>query len=126
MPCPIPGLTIPVDVVRVIDADTLIVRSRLSGREITVRLAGCDAPEKNTAAGREATQFVEEYLDAKGTMQTLLHVAWPEDRDGNGAIDTDELLRQLCSFERVVGSIWVGGYSLAETLMVRGLADAVK
>ena len=119
---PIPGITIPVEWVRVIDADTLVVRSGLTGREITVRLKGCDAPPKATTGGMEAMHFVESYLEEYAGQPMLLHLDWPEDTDGNGTLDMDEILRQLASFERTVGTIWVGGYSLGETLGARGYA----
>jgi len=120
---PRPGLTIPVQWLRVIDADTIVVTSTLTGRKIRVRLSGCDAPERHSDDGIAATRWVESYLEEYAVGGMLLHLPLPEDKDGSGVIDMAELLQHYVSFERVVGELWVGGYSLAESLILRGYAD---
>lgn len=50
---PIPGADL-VDVARIIDGDTLVVRDR--GEEVTVRLFGVDTPERGEACYPEATE----------------------------------------------------------------------
>jgi len=122
MPCPMPGLTIPVEVVRVIDADTVIVRSLRSRREYRVRLRDFDAPELDTDAGAAAREWLVGYLDDHAHAEKLMHVELPEDTDGNGTIDLDEVIQQALSFERVRAQLYVNGYPIAETLDARGYA----
>lgn len=63
---PIPDAHL-VEVARIIDGDTLVVRDR--GDEVTVRLFGVDAPERGEACYREATDRLEQL---SGTHVQLL------------------------------------------------------
>jgi len=49
----------PVELVRVRDGDTLVVRRKGSDLEWPVRLLDCWAEEKHTAGGREAKAYLE-------------------------------------------------------------------
>ena len=120
---PVAGITIPVTVKRVIDGDTIIVRSKLSGRAIRVRLRDIDAPPAGEPGGDAATEFVREYLDDNEHHGVLLHVAWPESNT-ESATALGDILKQTFSFERLVGRLYVGGYDLGEVLMQRGHARA--
>jgi micrococcal nuclease len=62
----VPG-TVPVQVVRVIDGDTIDVRS--GGEELRVRLFGIDAPERGEPCAEEATDRLVEL--AGGVVQLL-------------------------------------------------------
>ncbi len=90
-------------VVRVIDGDTF--RVYYDGEETSVRLAGCDTPERNEPGGREATDFVRALID--GRTVRLRFVEGQRKRDNFG--------RLLCSVE-------VGGEDLTELLIGQRLA----
>jgi len=122
MPSPTPGICFPVEVVRVIDGDTVIVRSTRSHRECRVRLRNCDAPEMGTGAGKAAKEWLVGYLDDHRDAEKLLHLPLPGDTDGSGTIDLDEIIRQAFSFERLQANLYVNGYSLSETMGVMGFA----
>jgi endonuclease YncB( thermonuclease family) len=106
--------TVPAQIVRVIDADTLVVNLdqgwrtwRLNER---VRLLGCNAPELSTPAGREAKQFAERLLcDENGDYRPITVVSHSLDKYG-----------------RVLGSVhWSGvsfPYDLASELLTAGHA----
>jgi micrococcal nuclease len=56
------------ELIRIVDADTIEVRIDLgldSERKISLRLAGIDAPERFTAAGKMATARLAELLGTK-------------------------------------------------------------
>ena len=90
-------------VVRVIDGDTF--RVHYDGEETSVRLEGCDAPERNEPGGREAADFVRALIDGK--MVRLRFVAGQRKRDNFG--------RLLCRVE-------IGGEDLADLLIQQHLA----
>lgn len=56
---------------RIIDADTLFMRVDVGFRtfvETPLRLLGVNAPERNTAKGKAAIKFVQEWLRGTGTL----------------------------------------------------------
>lgn len=63
---------------RVSDGDTLTVRSR--GREQTLRLCGIDAPEKQQALGKEATEKLRSLVGSAGNE--IIVVPIEKDRFG--------------------------------------------
>lgn len=107
--------TVPATIRRVVDADTLDVLLDL-GWNITysakVRLAGCNAPELSTPAGREAQQFAERLLcDENGDFLPVTVVSHSLDKYG-----------------RVLGSVRTGrpagdiGIDLTAALLAAGHA----
>ncbi len=69
---------------RVVDGDTLLVKVELGFRasiETPLRLLGCNAPEKNTQAGRDAIAWTKQWLDTQGawTRGLLIFSAHPGD-----------------------------------------------
>ena len=99
--------TVPGRVVRVIDADTVVVLLDLGWRicyESGVRVEGIDAPEVSTEAGKAARAFA----------QALLPVGLP----------VTVVSRQLDKYGRVLGSIALpGGSDLAQILLNAGHAE---
>ncbi len=81
------GPTTAATVVRVVDGDTIVVRSRDADREETVRLIGIDTPETKKpdtpveCFGREASTHLQELLPA-GAAVRLEADAEPRDRYG--------------------------------------------
>jgi len=71
-----------VQVVRVIDGDTLVVT--LSGREEKVRVLGIDSCEMSTPAGPEAKLAAESWLPA--TVTLIAERPAPHDRDQYGRL----------------------------------------
>lgn len=81
----------PVEVVRVVDGDTLQVRVDLgleTFRLVDIRMEGIDAPELPTSKGKAARQWLETYL----TESRI----W---------IDTGE--KERWTFRRLVARLWV-------------------
>lgn len=98
------GLSVPVVVQRVIDGDTLEVILP-SGRSIHIRVEGFDAPEPTTTRGKVATQALENLLGPNEVLTAF--VPLPEDKDKNGKLDLDELLKVL-SFTRIRAYLFAG------------------
>jgi hypothetical protein len=119
---PRPGLTIPVSIVRVIDGDTIVVKSRLTGRKIHARLADCSTPELSTPRGQEAKTFLNR-LFSEYDAEILCHWDWPTDKDGNGIIDLDEILMAWTTFERTPCVLFIDGVSLCEILAKENLLN---
>ncbi|MFF0754390.1 thermonuclease family protein [Streptomyces sp. NPDC004267] len=66
--------TYPATVIRVVDGDTLDLDIDLGFSIRTtqrVRLEGVNTPEKNTAAGKKCTAWVQQWLDAHGPTLTV-------------------------------------------------------
>lgn len=68
--------TVPATIVRVIDADTIETDLDL-GWHLTyrakIRLAGVNAPELTTAAGKTARAWLVDYLAAAGSVTVVSH-----------------------------------------------------
>jgi len=119
---PEPGLTVPVTLVKVSDADTIAVELR-TGETIRVRLIGCNAPESKTLAGMRATHYVENLLEDEDLW---LHIPLAKDKNDDEHISLTEILRQLFSFDRAMGRIWIAsnlGSDLSEILVAEGHAE---
>lgn len=96
-----------VTILRVIDADTIDVSIDL-GFDIHVkkriRVLGIDAPERNTDEGKEATQFVQDYVQ--------IGMKFPARTEKN----------KNDKYGRWLADINIHGTPLSETLIQKGLA----
>lgn len=100
------GLSLPVHCHRIVDGDT-IEAILPSGRSTKLRLEGFDAPDMGQPHGAEAKDALESLLDETADSPLTAFVPLPEDRDHDGKLDIDELLRAL-SFERVRAYLFAG------------------
>ena len=108
LPRPPFGLHDPIEVVRVIDGDTVECRGSFLPGHFHVRLLGVDAPEITAASAAErlkakaAKQLVEKLvLDRKGVS---LFIPLPE--------HPENLLRQVMSLGRILGHVYVDQQTL--------------
>jgi hypothetical protein len=91
-----------VRVIEVFDADTVRVEDVKTGATRVVRLAGIDAPEKDTEEGKAATEFARrEYLNKEMVLQ-------------GDALD---------DYGRLVGMLSMGGVNINADLLRRGYAS---
>ena len=130
------GYAVQVGLVRVIDGDTVIVRAVgmrgvvfayrttlfdcpegapvalqwiAPGAEARVRFADYKAPELNRPGGQEAKDALANAF-YRNNEDLWLFVESPADTNRNGRVDLPEVLRQLTSFERIVGRIMAGSW----------------
>jgi len=123
MSCPPFGICVPVEPLRVRDADTLEVRVAGGSLAWAVRLVDVWAPELRRGdadsrdLAREAKRWLERFV-ADHADDLRLHVALPTDRN---------ILKAL-TFDRVVGTLYVGadGDSVNRQLVARGFASSTK
>jgi len=109
------GLCLPCRVRRCRDADTIEISLPGSDRVWAIRLAGIDAPERNTEAGKRAKAWVEGVLE-EAADQLAVWIPAPK--------KATHLLAEL-TFDRIVGDIWVGTERrLSQMLLAAGLAVA--
>jgi hypothetical protein len=110
---PAPGLTTEVEIVRVIDADTYVVRLT---REFPVRLTDevlssgnviFDSPEKNTMLGQLAKKYCVDNFLGK-TVRLFIPSGDPTK------------LTDINSFNRIIGAIWIRGKRITEILRDQG------
>lgn len=120
--CPPRGLTVDAEVIRIIDADTIVVSTSI---EYQVRLLDCWAPESRT----KDLEQKQRGLVAKARMQQLLSAGTPvRVHVPNGSSDLTEAI----TMGRLLGRVWPmkNGLPAAEdlsTTMVReGLATIEK
>ena len=98
---PPPSEPEPTKVVRVIDGDTLVVRT--AAGEVTVRLIGVDAPEKGKCGAKQATKALRALASQGETVEVASDPTQPQvDKYGrvlayvtgsDGTLMQDELLR---------------------------------
>lgn len=112
---PTRGLTVAVNVVRVIDGDTVIVALPGSAFTWHVRLIDVWAPEINDRGGKDSLQFVESTLS--NANEILLHIPLPE--------KTTNILSHL-TFERIPGYLWIDGECLNDLIVSSGKACKTK
>lgn len=77
-------------IVRVIDGDTVVVNIDLGFRirvEHSVRLAGINAPEKNTIEGKEAAKFLSILLPVGAVVAMKTEKPYPADKYGRWVAD---------------------------------------
>lgn len=109
---------VPVRIVRVLDGDTMVVRSGRS--TVRVRLLGADTPELGRD-GRRAEPFAEEA--ARFARQTLRE-AWRVELEVAGD--------RIDDYGRTLGFLWIQPppparpFNLSEELLARGLATAIR
>ena len=119
---PEPGLTVPVTLIEVYDADTLVIKFR-TGETIRVRLIGCNAPEIKTIAGMRAKHYVEGLLKDE---ELWVHIPLARDTNDDEHISLTEIMRQLFSFDRSMARVWIGtclSTDLSEILIAEGHAE---
>jgi len=116
--CPPAGLTIPVTYERARDGDTIEVRIRGSAFVWAVRLLDCWVPELRTEVGQQARDFVVDVLHRLDPIDLRLFIPAPE---------TSNVLRDVFSFDRVLGYLYVSSSTtLNQMLVQRGLASSRK
>ncbi len=106
--------TVPGHVVRIVDGDTMIVKLDLGWRislEQYVRFAGINAPEKNTAGGQAAINFLNDIAKAGDEV----------------AIVSKKILGNVDNYGRVLASVHlVDGRDLSTELINAGHAVEYK
>ena len=108
---PKPAITVPVKVVRVVDADTVDVEACL---KIRVRLADCWAPESRTELGARATEAAK--------------IAMPEGSSAILQISLEQVdeLRDVMTFGRVVGRLFNPVGDVSQMMVDMGYATREK
>jgi endonuclease YncB( thermonuclease family) len=107
--CPPKGFCIDGRIVRVIDGDTLVVRSEV---EYRVRLLDCWAPESRTKDIDEKTRG----LTSKARMTELA-----QDKSCRVFMPTARSMTDMMTFGRVLGRIWITQDGKPEAIDLSGL-----
>ena len=103
----------PVSVERVIDGDTVDVTVT---RTLRIRLKDCWAPEIDTPEGEGSFDCLYDLLiDDEGEPRRLML-----------KVDTDDDIKGMLSFGRVVGELYVGGKNVSELMVKAGHATEKK
>ena len=111
------GLHIPVRYSRCRDGDTVEVSTRHSVRVWAIRLLDCWCAESNTEEGRGAKEFAESVLENCEDLTLFVPLT---DVGPN-------LLRDLLSFDRMLGVLWVSEtQTLNDMLVEAGYATREK
>ena len=108
------GLHMPVELVKVRDGDTIVVRRLGSSLEWPVRLLECWAAEKYTDDGKEAKAYLETLIAGE---QLSLYVPF----DG-----VERSVMDLFTFDRVLGYIYTSKGDLSELMVSAGQATKEK
>ena len=130
----------PVDVLRVIDGDSVKVRLP-DGDEYSVRMYGIDAPEKDQRAGRASREFLDRVVDSRrhwrlrvvdvDRYQRLVGVLYPEDGSVRDSANHAMVESGLAYWYREYGGEELGfddaeRYAKRERAGVWGQQDAVR
>ena len=101
---------VPVNVVRIIDGDTLVVRSLAT--ELTVRLYGVDTPERGEACFTEATERLKELAGAHVQLLPDARLADRYDRQLRYVYSASGELIDLALVAEGLGRAWTedGGF----------------
>ncbi len=126
-----PGKRMPVEVVHVIDADTVIVETKeKTPRTLRIRLAGINAPEchkerSRTTRGRTSSSCVKDdeahghaafvYLK-KAIHKKMVEIDCPREKGSS--------LCEMDHFSRLLGTIWLNGEDINRKLVAEGMAMA--
>jgi len=105
---PPPGVALPCRVTHVVDGDTLDVDVTI---RIRVRLLDCWAPESNEPGGAESMAHLEQIAAGK---KAVLFVPWAEHS------------KDMFSFGRALGRVWVGKIDLSAAQVEAGHATKTK
>jgi endonuclease YncB( thermonuclease family) len=117
MPWPEDGLSGPVNCLSVTDGDTLVVQSNYNCPPVRIRLKNCWCAELDTAEGLAALKFANEIVFGADELWVWI----PPPKPGKN------ILRQLLTFDRVVGHIFLDSQTtLGEMLIRHGHAFATK
>jgi len=118
---PASAITLPCQVVRAIDGDTLDVdvTVRVRVRLLAANKGGCWAPEKNTPAGKAAADSLALAIASSGGEVVTGTLSVP--------IKGFEL-QDVFTFGRVLGNVWIDGQnkSLGEQQIALGHASSTK
>jgi endonuclease YncB( thermonuclease family) len=109
------GLTVPVEVERVIDGDTLVVTLPGSAFIWRVRLMDCWAPELPSVRGKVALQFLETYLAKVKDLR--LHIP---------ITSRPHEILSATTLGRVLGYVWCDGKLLNREIVAAGHATRSK
>lgn len=115
---PVPGLTVPVTITRILDGDTLVAKTPSTAFEWHIRLIDTWAPEKKDKGGPESKAWVEAYVKKHASDQALLHIPFPKKFKANPLA--------LITMERLLGYIWVGDELLNAEIVKAGHAKKTK
>ena len=124
IPRPPFGIHTRVEVLRVLDGDTVEVRGELLASPFRVRIIGINAPEvharneEERERARKAKEFLEKLLIGRAGVSLLILLP---DREGY------DLVRTLLSFDRLEGHLYLDRETLvADELVLEGLAEPVR
>jgi endonuclease YncB( thermonuclease family) len=110
------GLCLLVERPKVHDGDTIAVVLVGGSHVWRVRLLDCWCPESNAPGGREAKQYAEKLLDQ--CRRLALFIPAPEG---------ENLLKELFSFDRVLGHLFISEtQTLSEMMVAAGHATKEK
>lgn len=113
---PMAGLCLPVELVRLRDADTIEVSLPHSSYRWAIRLIDCWAPENHQPGGPEATAYAERLLRASD--QLYIYIPPPQ--------HPQQLLKDI-SFDRLPGYIYIDDRTtLNDALVSAGFATSSK
>ncbi len=112
----------PAEYLGAVDGDTLRWRLPVLG-EIRLRLADVNCPELSEG-GISAKQYVDQVCN-NGHDSVQLWIKTGGDTNKDGRVSLLELLRSATSFERLIGTVFIGSFDLRELLFQRGLCDWV-
>ena len=123
--CPGTGLCLPVTYDHCRDGDTVVVRIPGSVFTWAIRLKDCWCPPLSTLEGYEATQLAEKLLVQADP--TVLRLFIPAPTSSN-------VLKDLLSFDRIIGYIFISEHdnteypfvTLNEALVMAGKASSSK
>lgn len=107
------GITLPVELSRVIDGDTIEVHRLGSNAVYKVRLLDCWCAEMNTEDGRRAKQYAESVLRKAKELYVSIYF---DSLDG----DLIDVVGKLTTMGRVLGDIWVDDDTTLSQVMVNG------
>lgn len=123
------GITVPVELHRVRDGDTVEVCLHGSGMVWAVRLIDCWCPELKRGPdwsrkiGYKAKEFATEVLGTTDAGDLHLFVPLPERGEGVAGLN----LLSLVTFDRVPGFLFVGPVQTLNRMLVeKGLASSTK
>lgn len=113
------GLCLPVVITSVRDGDTVCVQLRGSERVFAIRLLDCWAPERHSAPGRRATNYMRNIMRESADEDVRLFIPLGEQVDQYNIFDA-------LTFDRVLGHVYIGHLTLTRMLIRAGLASSTR